>query len=105
MSALRPCPSIGLRLAAAFLAALALSPAGARADETFVISPSEGYGVADCFTMGAACGPVMAEAWCQSQGHARATAWGLASDITATAPGAARAATREAGAVLITCAD
>ena len=94
-----------LRPAAVLLAVLAFSPAQARESETFVISASEGYGVSECFTKGAACGPVMADAWCQSQGHARATAFGLASDITATIEGAARAAAREPGATLITCGD
>ncbi len=98
-------PVAALRLTAAFLATLALSPADARENETFVISASEGYGVSECFTKGAACGPVMADAWCQSQGHVRATAFGLASDITATVEGAAKTAAREPGATLITCGD
>jgi len=101
---LRP-SAAGLGLTAALLAALAWSPAGAKENETFVISASEGYGVSECFLKGAACGPVMADAWCQSQGHVRATAYGLASDITATIEGAAKAAAREPGAMLITCAD
>ncbi len=98
-------PVAALRLAATILATLALGPANARENETFVISASEGYGVSECFTKGAACGPVMADAWCQSQGHVRATAFGLASDITATIDGPAKAATREPGATLITCSD
>ncbi len=98
-------PAAGLRLAAALCAALSWSPLSAQENETFVISASEGYGVSDCFMQGAACGPVMANAWCQSQGRAQATAWGLASDITATIAGAAKAAAREPGAMLITCGD
>ena len=94
-----------LRLAIAFATALSWSPASAKESETFVISASDGYGVSDCFLQGAACGPVMADAWCQSQGRARATAYGLASDITATIEGAAKAAAREPGAMLITCSD
>ena len=105
MSGLSLRPSTRLRLAAALFAALACGPASAGESETFVISASEGYGVSECFTQGAACGPVMADAWCQSQGHGSATAYGLASDITATIEGAAKAAAREPGAMLITCAD
>jgi hypothetical protein len=95
-----------LRLAIAFATALALSPASAKESETFVISGSDGYGVSDCFLQGAACGPVMADAWCQSQGRARAIAYGLASDITATIEGAVKAAVaRYPKAMLITCSD
>ena len=98
-------PAAGLRLAAALCAALSWGPVRAQENETFVISASEGYGVSECFTQGAACGPVMADAWCQSQGRARAAAYGLASDITASIEGAAKAAAREPGAMLITCDD
>ena len=98
-------PAAALRLTAALLAGLALSPAQARDSETFVISASEGYGVSDCFVNGAACGPVMADAWCKSKGHVRATAFGLASDITATIEGAAKAAASKPGATRITCGD
>ena len=95
-----------LHLAAAMLVILPWGgPARAQESATFVISSSEGYGISDCFVQGAACGPVMADAWCQSQGRARATAYGLASDITATIEGAAKAAAREPGAMLITCSD
>ena len=95
-----------LRLPLALATALALSPATAKDSETFVISGSDGYGVSDCFLKGAACGPVMADAWCQSQGRARAAAYGLASDITATIEGAAKAAlARDPKAMLITCGD
>ena len=95
-----------LRLAIALATALALSPASAKESETFVISGSDGYGVSDCFLQGAACGPVMADAWCQSQGRARATAYGLASDITASIEGAAKAAVaHDPKAMLVTCSD
>ena len=105
MPAFTPRTTAGLRLAALF-AALSGSPASAQESETYVIGGSDGYGVSECFTQGAACGPVMADAWCQSQGRARATAYGLASDITATIPRAAAAAVAgDPGAMLITCAD
>ena len=95
-----------LRLALALATALALSPASAKESETFVISGSDGYGVSDCFLQGAACGPVMADAFCQSNGHGRASAFGLASDITASIPKeAAAAVARDPRAMLITCRD
>jgi hypothetical protein len=105
MSALSLRASTRLRLAAALIAALSWAQARAQEEATFVISPSEGYGVSECFTQGAACGPVMADAWCQSQGRARASAYGLAADITASIEGSSKAAASEPGAMVISCSD
>ena len=92
-----------LLLAAALLQ---IAPASAKESATFVISSSDGYGVSDCFVQGAACGPIMADAFCQSNGHGRASAFGLASDITASIPReAAAAVARDPRAMLITCRD
>lgn len=96
-----------LHLAAALLMALHWgAPASAKESATFVIGSSDGYGISDCFVQGAACGPVMADAFCQSNGHGRASAFGLASDITASIPReAAAAVARDPRAMLITCRD
>ena len=96
-----------LHLAAALLVIMPWgSPASAQESATFVISSSEGYGISDCFVQGAACGPVMADAFCQSNGHGRAAAFGLASDITASIPQeAAAAVARDPNAMIITCRD
>ncbi|MDX7952226.1 hypothetical protein P7D22_13685 [Lichenihabitans sp. Uapishka_5] len=63
---------------------VAATPALARAAEglDFVVPPSDGYGIAECMTPGEACGQVIADAWCESHGHARATAFGLTDDAT-----------------------
>jgi hypothetical protein len=96
-----------LLLAAVLLQIAPLAvPASAKERATFVISSSDGYGISDCFVQGAACGPVMADAFCQSNGHGRASAFGLASDITASIPReAAAAVARDPRAMLITCRD
>ena len=96
-----------LHLAAALLVIMPWgSPVSAQESATFVISSSEGYGISDCFVQGAACGPVMADAFCQSNGHGRAAAFGLASDITASIPQeAAAAVARDPNAMIITCRD
>ena len=95
------------RLAAVLLVILPWgSLASAQDSATFVISSSEGYGISDCFVQGAACGPVMADAFCQANGHGRASAFGLASDITASIPKEATAAVaRDPRAMLISCRD
>jgi hypothetical protein len=43
---------------------------------TFFIPASDGYGVADCLTSGDECGKVIAAAWCEAQGFARADGFG-----------------------------
>jgi hypothetical protein len=61
----------------------ALSPLQAEPG-VFVISSAEGYGISDCFAGKAACGKAISDAYCQSQGFAEASAFGLAADLTAT---------------------
>ncbi|MFA6965359.1 hypothetical protein [Bosea sp. (in: a-proteobacteria)] len=46
---------------------------------TFLIPASDGYGVADCLASKSECGKIVADAWCEAQGFAKASAYGLAS--------------------------
>lgn len=46
---------------------------------TFLIPASDGYGVADCLAAKSECGKIVADAWCEAQGFAKASAYGLAS--------------------------
>ena len=52
--------------------------AASNEQRTFLIPPNDGYGVADCITNGSECGKIVADAWCESQGFPKATAFGLA---------------------------
>ncbi len=61
--------------------------AEAQDGRTFVIPDDGGYGISGCFSSGAACGRMVADAWCASQDRGPATAFGLAADITASIPG------------------
>lgn len=45
-----------------------------------IIPTEDGYGVETCLTSDAACGRVVADAWCQANGHANAEAYGRAGD-------------------------
>jgi len=47
-------------------------------DSTFVISANDGYGLGDCLASGNDCGRIVANAWCETQGFARAASFGLA---------------------------
>jgi len=45
---------------------------------TFLIPASDGYGVADCISSRSECGKIVADAWCEAQGFAKASAFGIA---------------------------
>lgn len=77
-------PRIVVPVLAAVLALLLGIRHGARAaDNVFVISDGEGYGIMDCLTDGKSCGRVVADAWCEAHGFGAARSFGRASDITA----------------------
>lgn len=72
----------------------------------FVVPPSDGYGIAECMKPGEACGQVIADAWCESHGHAHATAFGLAEDVTGSIQVAATSTPRPApGSIVIHCGE
>ncbi|HRK24192.1 MAG TPA: hypothetical protein PLQ11_04485 [Beijerinckiaceae bacterium] len=50
----------------------------------FVIQNDDGYGTSDCLSRGSACGKIVADAWCEAKGFARAVAYrpAEAADIT-----------------------
>ena len=87
---------------------LAAAPLAHAADSLdFVVPPSEGYGIAECMKPGEECGQVIADAWCESHGHAHATAFGLADDVTGSLKAAPAAATPvpTPGSILIHCGE
>jgi hypothetical protein len=52
--------------------------AAPRDERIFLIPANDGYGVADCLSTKSECGKIVADAWCEAQGFARATAFGVA---------------------------
>ncbi|AMJ59339.1 hypothetical protein [Bosea sp. PAMC 26642] len=60
--------------------------AAANEQRTFVIPASDGYGVADCISSKSECGEIVANAYCEAQGFAKSTSFGLATreDFTGT---------------------
>ena len=74
---------------------------------TFLIPPGDGYGIAHCILSGDICGEVVAGAWCESHGFARAESFGAASPVNHTGSLAAiPVASRDRGVPLsITCSD
>ena len=81
--------------------------AGAK-DAIFLIPAIDGYGVADCLTASgdSECGQVVANAWCESQGFARAASFGRAEadDTTGSIENAA-ATDSVQRPIVITCAN
>lgn len=77
---------------------LALTAFGlsARAGGTrvMIIPTDDGYGLSDCLTENASCGPIVASAWCKAQGHGASGTFGpVAAGVTASdAPPAANGA-------------
>ena len=78
--------------------------AAPKAERTYLIPAGDGYGVADCISSKSECGQIVADAWCESQGHRSATAYGVAAreDITGSTPRPANVAQTEQP-LTITC--
>ena len=72
-------------LACALLAAAGRSaPQAAQsiATHAYVVPVDEGYGLTECLTSGGECARVVADAWCESHGHAHSVSLGKAEDVT-----------------------
>ncbi|GAU80600.1 hypothetical protein [Bosea sp. BIWAKO-01] len=72
----------GIVVAGLSLAVLPTSKTVAASNDQriFLIPASDGYGVADCLSSKTSeCGKIVADAWCEAQGFAKATAFGIAS--------------------------
>jgi hypothetical protein len=95
------------------LAGAALStPVRAGEPGTFLLPDNDGYGIGDCLAAGprSACGRIVADAWCESKGFAKAKTFGREdmSDVTGSVPSEAARTTpasiaRAPGLVAITC--
>ena len=106
-----PLPPIFVPIIGAIIAvAVARSPAQAQEaaaeissprTKTYILADADGYGIADCFKQGVACGRVVASSWCEGHGHGAPAAWGSADDMTASIPAGGKAPAK--GALVITC--
>lgn len=74
---------------------------------TFLIPAGDGYGVADCISSKSECGRIVANAWCESKGFARASEFGLASreDFTGSVSKAKTASAPPEQPLVITCGE
>lgn len=98
-----PIPNL-LALGAAALLALSATGAIAQSPQPGVyFMPAGGYSVDECLAKSAECGRVVANAWCEANGHGKARAYGSASDITFSAGVEVKAPPRNT--IVIACAD
>ena len=79
-------PSVALPIVAAFLILAAGQSAPQAAEKTvthaYVVPADDGYGLTECLALGGECAHVVADAWCESHGHAHSVALGTAEDVT-----------------------
>ncbi len=92
-------------IAVVLLFAGCTSGAHAADSRSFIIPPSDGYGVAECLAKTGDCGRVVADSWCESYGFAKATSYGPAEDVTSAIAVAQETHHAEPGSFVITCAD
>lgn len=53
--------------------------------QTYTIAANDGYGLQECLSGGVECGQVVADAWCEAHGHAKALSFGPASHFAPAA--------------------
>jgi hypothetical protein len=80
-------------------------PAAAQGERSFLIPANDGYGVADCLATGAACGSIVANAWCEAHGLGKAAQFGPVDPADMTASVQTTSQTSAAKAYLVTCAE
>jgi hypothetical protein len=61
---------------------------GGRAGEahSFIVAANDGYGIQDCLGEGGECGRVVADAWCEANGHGAALTFGRTGDVAGAQP-------------------
>jgi hypothetical protein len=70
---------------------------------TFHVPANDGYGVGECLSSGSACGRVIADAWCETQGYVRSTEFGTAAADEVTGSVVLVSAAAQERPVAITC--
>jgi len=93
-----------------FLAAasLTLLPNGTQAsstEATFMVPAADGYGVAECLITNQACGQVVATAWCEAHGYAKAISYRQVTPDEVTGAIQKAALSPEERPVSVTCSN
>jgi hypothetical protein len=67
------------------------APARAEGGHSFIVPANDGYDLAECLAQGAACGKVVADAWCEAQGYGKSEGFGPSDPAETTASIAVKA--------------
>jgi hypothetical protein len=101
--------SLGCALVAAGAVSVSVVPAAApRAkseQSVFLLPPSDGYGMVECIAENRECGRIVANAWCESKGYAKAASFSVVSPTEITGSVGSRAGAAVEPPVMISCAD
>lgn len=101
--------SLGFALITACAVSFSVVPSAApRAkseQSVFILPPSDGYGMADCIAKAGECGRIVANAWCESKGYAKAAAYSVVSPTDITGSVGSRGSSSAEPPVMISCAD
>ncbi|MGL4323738.1 MAG: hypothetical protein ACRCTD_06805 [Beijerinckiaceae bacterium] len=98
-------------MALTFLPLATAQTAAPRAEpRTFMMPDNDGYGVGECLAAGPAsgCGRIVADAWCESKGYAKAVTFGKGdpSEVTGSVPEQkSETGATTPGVVMITCGE
>jgi hypothetical protein len=92
-------------LAIVLSCAACTSEARAGDGPSFIIPPTNGYGIAECLAKAGDCGRIVADSWCESKGFSKATGYGPADDVTSAIAVFHEANHFEPGSFIITCTD
>jgi hypothetical protein len=71
---------------------------------SFIVAANDGYGIQDCLGEGGECGRVVADAWCEANGHGAALTFGRTDDVTGAISVAATPG-KGAEPYVVTCGD
>ncbi len=103
-----PLPKLLMPLLAGFLfvfTSLNQPQAAELGAQEFIIPENDGYGTSECLAQQSACGRVIADAWCESHGHAHSLGYSRFADVTAAISVAARASNMPDDAIIVSCGE
>jgi hypothetical protein len=85
------------------VAAVLASAALAAEPRSFVIPPTDGYGIDECLARGGDCARMVANSWCAAHGLSTALTFGRAEDVTAAIAETGAAVPVQPGSFVVNC--
>jgi hypothetical protein len=94
---------VGILVSAGLLSYEPLSSAAVQGPRSALISAGDGYGISECLASGEACGSLVAQSWCQSNGYRRLIAYRKANTEDITGAVGMLVTDDNGGSVIINC--